>query len=406
MVIDDKPWPIEHKCLIPEVIAGEEKLEALVEREAPVKLVQGRAVGVEGDEVIVELRNGGKERVEFDSLVLATGSKPHVPGKLREYLGLPGVFTLNSVADCMELLKWLEKPGVKRAVVAGGGVLGLEVAVALKRRGLFVSLFEATRQLLPGRVDAAIAKKLEEELSGKGISIATSAPIRGVRRLGDELLVDMGLGEVCCDVLVLCTGTAPNAELAAELGLKLGEHGGVLVNEKMESSAPNVYAAGDVAEAKQVPSGKHVPAMQASPAFMQGRVAGINAAGGEEEYPGYIPSWIAHLKWVSIGAAGITSDEAGSDAIAATVSARSRLHGGSRIMLRLIARKSDGVILGVQAVGSDHEAVKRQVDIAVLAIRRNATVWDLARESMPYMPLLSDVVEPIQLAADMIARRI
>lgn len=414
-VFEKRRHTVYHPCSLPSVIAGETPLSSIIE-DAPTspRLTLHTSTVVEEVDAGAhkirarDLRKGNIVEEEFDALVLATGSKPYIPDNLK-IEDSSGVFTLKTFEDAKLALTAINT--YDDAIVIGGSILGVEIAHALRRRSKRVTLIEMAPQLLPGKLDKGIAEHVREYIDGEGINVILNEAASEIRGdLGNVSVVTCSGRVLKAGLVILATGAKPDNYLAEQIGLTLGATGGVNVDEKMRTSRDAVFAAGDLAEVKNILTGKPMPCFFASTAYLTGRVAGINAAGGDARFPGTIRSWVAHLGAFKLGAVGLTETEAlkeGLKPISSTVTLLDRpsFHADtSPITVKLIASEECGRILGLQAVGKGN--VIESLNVAALAVTTGATVKEIWRFEHAYTPTLNDIVHPLHAAAEALERRL
>ncbi len=354
---------------------------------------------------------GGLEEVPFDRLVVATGaepSRPNLPG-----LELSGVFHVNDLQAALALKRFLAEERPRRAAILGGGYIGLEMADALRQLGLEVTLFDHSANLLEA-VDEEISALVEQELVRNGVRVAKPAKVEGVtgdrsrrvRRLAWEG-ASGGSAEVDC--VILSTGVRPRARLAEAAGLRLGVAGAIAVNEFMESSAAAIYAAGDVAEARHLVSGKPVYVPLGTTANKQGRVAGENAAGGRARFGGIVGTAAVKVFNLEVARTGLSHAEAraaGFDVAVASIRASTRAGylGGQPMAVRLLADRATGRLLGAQIASP--EGVAKRVDILATALHAHMTVEQIASLDLSYAPPFAPVWDPVLIAAQEMLRQL
>lgn len=414
-VLEKRRYGIYHPCSLPSVIAGDVPLNSIVE-DAPTAPRLSLHTSTVVEEVDVggrrvrarDLRSGEVVTIEYDALVLATGSEPSVPRELK-IEDSDGVFTLKTIEDAEQILAAALKYDC--AVVVGGSILGIEIAHALKRRSVRVSLIEKAPQLLPDKLDEEIAEQVEEHLVKEGVNVLLGEAVTEIRGDLGSVEVVTSMGKVLrTGFVVLATGVRPNNYLARQIGLELGERGGVKVDEMMRTSRDSIYAAGDLVEVKSFLTGKPTISPLASTAFLTGRVAGINAAGGDERFPGTLQNWVADLNVIKLGAVGLTESAAlnkGLNPVSSTVTLVDRppFHKGASITtVKLIACGESGRIVGLQAVGG--ERVVELLNTTALAIIRGMKVQELWHLEHAYTPTLNDVVHPLHAAARAIEKQL
>lgn len=367
------------------------------------------AVAIGRKEKTVSLREdstGAIRTLSYDRLVLATGSSPvTLPLKGKE---LSGIFTVKTIEDA-ELLK--EKASSStRACIVGGGLIGLETAEALLERGLTVTLVEMRNQLLPGVLDPEMARIVEKHLAEKGVAIHVGCTVEGFDGNGRVENVATTAGNVPADLVVLAPGVKPNVTLAREAGLEIGATGAIAVNERMQTSDPAIYACGDCCETTHLVTGQKVHIPLGSTANKQGRVAGINVAGGDAAFAGVIGTAIVKVCDMNAGKTGLTETEARSagfmvETVLAPAPDRAHFFPGAKpIALKLVAEKESGRILGLQAVGLG--AVDKRIDAAVGAITFGATAAQLAQLDLAYAPPYAAAMDNLIVAADILRNKL
>ncbi len=365
--------------------------------------IRHQVEGIDPERREVRVRNleTGEAFVDaYDVLVLTTGgrpARPPIPG-----LDLPGAFPLRTVEDGIRLRRFLEREGPRRAVILGGGYIGVEMAEALRTRGLEVTIVEALPQILPG-FDPEMAERVREHLEAHGVSVLTGHPVTALEGRGRVERVQAGDRTLEADLAVIALGVKPNAELAREAGIALGATGAVAVDERQRTNLPDHYAAGDVAEVLHRVTGEPAYLPLGTTANKQGRVAGANAAGGHAVFKGVVGT--AVFKAFELGAArtGLSEAQArarGWEVKVSQIQHGSRAHyypGGGPVHVRLIYRP-DGRLVGGQIVGP-WEAVKR-IDVLAAALQAGWTVQDLRELDLAYAPPFSPVWDPLLVAAN------
>jgi rhodanese-related sulfurtransferase len=295
--------------------------------------------------------------------------------------------------------KLIEERSPERAVVVGGGFIGLEMAEALHDRGLDVSLVEFLPHVMPN-LDPELAQVLQSELAARGVSLHTGV---AVEQIHDDR-VTLGDGtEIDAELVLMSIGVAPATELAQRTGLEIGATGGVAVNEYLESSVPDIYVAGDMAEIAHTVSGKRVRIPLAGPANRQGRIAATNALGGRMRYNGASGTSIVKLFGVQAGSVGLSekqAHEAGIDAESVVVHKAdhaSYYPGSEDLSIKLTYDRADGTLLGAQVAGG--AGVDKRVDVLSTAIRGKLTIHDLGELDLAYAPPFSSANDPVNMAA-------
>jgi len=343
-----------------------------------------------------DLRTGATDEVPYDSLVLATGALPNIPPVPGS--DLEGITTLQTIRDADYLRKIRDDKTITKAVVIGGGLIGIETCEALHLAGIEMSVVELLPQLLTF-LDWEMAKLIEMHL-GQSINVFTDNGLAAFLGENGKLVgVKLANGtELPCELAVIAIGVKPNSKLARETGLDIGATGGIVVNEYMQTSDPSIYAAGDCVEIKNLITGKQVHAPYGDLANLEGRVAGENAVlGNTVTFPGSIGTGICKIFDYAAGTTGLSERTAranGFDDIMTVINASPDKPGfmeGKLLVTKMIADRSTGRVLGAQCVGPG--AVSKQIAQWAMAVQGGLTVEDLVNSDLPYAP-------PFSLAID------
>jgi NADPH-dependent 2,4-dienoyl-CoA reductase/sulfur reductase-like enzyme/rhodanese-related sulfurtransferase len=363
-------------------------------------LTRNEAVAVDRKAHTVTCRSvdgGAEEVLPYDKLILATGATPRmppVPG-----VDLQGVTTLHSLHDADVLRAVRDEGRIKKAVVVGGGLIGIETCEALQLAGIDITVVEMLPQILTF-LDWQLAKLLEGHVKSKAANVLTDVAVAGfLGENGKLTAVKLSNGtEIPCELAVVAIGVKPNSKLARETGLKIGELGGVEVDEHMLSSDPDIYAIGDCVELKNRITGRKVLAPYGDLANLEGRVAGENAAAGNKAvFPGTIQTGICKVFDYAAGSTGLSearARELGFTDIVSVVCAgldKPGFMGGRFLVSKMVALRDSGRILGYQCVGPGD--VSRQIAQAAMAIQGALGVSDVVNADLPYAP-------PFSLAID------
>lgn len=348
----------------------------------------------------------------YDALILSTGASPLVPpipGIKRE-----GHFTLRNIEDMQRIDAWIKEKGAKRAVVAGGGYIGLEMAEQLKRRGLDVALAEAMDQVM-APLDAEMAAMLHTELRKHNIDLHLSDP---VARFDDPSEAEPALASIVelksgirlpADLLILGLGVRAENKLAVDAGLKVGERGGVQVDQTMRTSDRHIYAIGDMVEVRDRVTGEPAMIPLAGPANRQGRIAADDIFGIASTYKGTLGTAVLRLFDLTAavtGASERTLKRVGKacQSVHLHPSSHAGYYPGAKpIALKLIFALDTGRILGAQAIGED--GVDKRIDVIATAIASQMTVDDLAELELAYAPPFGSAKDPVNLAG-MVAQNV
>lgn len=343
-----------------------------------------------------DLTTGKTGRAAYDKLVIATGSnarKPPVPG-----VELEGITTLQSLSDADYLRKIKDEGVIKKAVVIGGGLIGIETLEALHLAGIHITLIELLPQMLTF-LDKHMARLVEKYVQTKVNVILQNGVASFLGENGVLKAVKLQDGtEIPCDLAVVAIGVTPNNKLAKEAGLAIGETGGILVDEYMQTTDPDIYAIGDCVEIPHLITHKPVHAPFGDLANLQGRVAGENLISGNVvKFPGTIQTGICKLFDYGVGSTGLSEQNAlklGYTDIETVVNAsldKPEFMNGNLLITKLIADKRSGKILGAQVIGAGD--VSKQVAIWAMAIKGQFRVDDMVNADLPYAP-------PFSLAID------
>ena len=372
-------------------------------------LTRTRALAIDRKEKVVQVKNldSGEEReLPYDKLMLATGARPFVlpiPGS-----DLDGVFTIANLHKAIEIKKRIAGGKVSRAVVIGGGAIGVEMAEALKDLwGIETTLIEFMPQLLPKIVDWQFAGMLKTHLEEKDVRVFTSEGATAI--LGDEKGMVIGVQTpkrtLDADLVIMAAGVRPRSELAAEAGLLVAPWGGIIVNQRMQTSDPDIYAAGDCVALTNLVSGRETYAPLGSLANREGRVAGDNMAGIASRFKGTVGSFIMKAFDRCIGATGLTYEAAlaeGFDADYALTAPADRAHffpGEAIAVFQLVFDRTSRRVLGLQGFGVMNDAISVRIDAAAVMITAGAVIEDFRDAEMAYAPPFSAAIDSINAAA-------
>ena len=356
------------------------------------------------------LASGETGTLPYDKLVIATGAVPRmppVPG-----VELAGITTLQSMKDADFLRNVRDEGKIKKAVVIGGGLIGIETCEALQLAGIEITVIELLPQLLTF-LDWELAKLVENHVRSKGANVITDNGIAAF--LGEDgRLTGVKLQngtELPCELAVVAIGVRPNVKLAKEAGLKIGELGGIDVNEFMQTSDPDIYAVGDCVETTSRITGKKVLAPYGDLANLQGRVAGENAASTNcVTFPGTIQTGICKVFDYAAGSTGLSETAArklGYTDIVTVINASPDKPGfmeGKLLVTKMTADAKTGRILGAQCIGPGN--VAKQIAQWAMAIQGKMTVEDLVNADLPYAPPFSLAIDHFIATAHLMQNKI
>ncbi len=375
-------------------------------------LTRTRAIAVDCRAHQIELLDrttNQSTKIGYDKLVLATGSVPAVPDLPGSKLN--GIFTVTGIEEADALRSVIATRQIKRVAILGAGLIGLEMAEAFVSRGLEVTIFEALDRVLPALLDFEVAAYLDRHLADKGVNRRFGQRVTGFEgdRDGWVRRVSTADTEMEADLVLLAIGTKPNTELARNAGLAIGATGGIAVNPYLQTSDPDIYAGGDCVENVHRLTGRKVLAALGSTAGKQGRVIGSNVTGGRETFPGVLDTAIVKVFDYNVARVGLSesqSRDTGYDVVTSLVSGQEHAAyypRGREILVKLVAEKSSGRLLGGQVVGPG-EAAKR-VDVLATALTFGATVDDLANLDLAYAPPYNNAFDPLHHAANVIRNK-
>ncbi len=367
--------------------------------------ILNEALSIDRDaaEVLVkDLETGREYRERFDALVLSPGAAPvcpPLPG-----IGLPGIFTLRTVPDSREIRQWMDAREVRRAVVVGGGFIGLEMAENLFHRGVDVTIVEMSDQLMPP-LDAEMAEFVRRRVATHASHLQLGDAVAGFEQAASGgLVVRTRRGaEFEADIVILSIGVRPETGLARSAGLEIGKRGGIRVDEQMRTSDPRIWAVGDAVEVWNTVAGQWEMLPLAGPANRQGRIAADVICGRQARFRGVQGTAVCGFFGLTVALTGATEKalrRAGvSDFEAVYVHPGHHVSyypGARPIHMKLIYRKSDGRILGAQAVGE--QGVERRIDLISMAIQMGAAVYDLEEAELCYAPQYGAAKDAVNMA--------
>ncbi|MEG0391990.1 MAG: FAD-dependent oxidoreductase [Anaerovoracaceae bacterium] len=379
----------------PEAMKAKFNIDVRVEHEAT-------AIDPEKKIVRVKTKNGEIQEA-YDRLIIATGSsplKPPIPGIDGE-----GIYTLWTVPDTDKIRGIVDKEQPKHAAVIGGGFIGLEMAENLAERGIQVSLIEAQNQVM-APIDFEMAQLLHENMDSNGVKLYLGDGVQSFSRMPEgKTKISLSSGkEVQVDMVILSIGVRPNSELAKGAGLALNGKGGIQVNDYLETSAPDIYAVGDVIEIENFVTKEPGMIPLAGPANKQGRIVANNISGRKERYEGTLGTSVAKVFDLTVAAVGLNEKTLKSmgkkkdeDYYVALINQKS--HAGyypqaTPLTLKMIFEKG-GKILGAQIVGQ--EGVDKRIDTIATTMRLNGTTMDLAKLELAYAPPYSSAKDPVNM---------
>ncbi len=406
-------------CAIPFVIEGRIKdfgsivmhTPEFYAKERNIKvLTKTKVTAVDMDKKTVTAADGTVH--PYDSLVLSVGGTVFIPPV--EGAKLPGIFPVRSIADGMAIESAL--PGVDSVVVAGAGVIGLEMAVALKRLGKDVAVVEMFNQVIPRIIDPDMAQLVQRHCESLGIRFVMGSPMGSIKGTSKAERVVVGHLELPCQMVIMATGVRANLELPNLMGLDIGALGAVRVSPTMQPYkkgrlVKDVYLAGDVVQCESAAAPGPTMNQLGSAAVRQGRVAGINAAGGYASMPGVLSPFISVIGDIQVGGTGLSrglADYYGLNIVEAVAegSTRARYYpGGKALVVKMIADRDNHRIIGAQMVGG--EEVTGRINWVTAAIYKGVTAEEFVNAfENAYCPPTSMVKDVVNEAAEMLLRKL
>ncbi len=353
---------------------------------------------------VKNLETGEEFEEPYDKLLLSPGAKPtqpRLPG-----VGLEKLFTLRTVEDTFRIKDYIRQNHPKSAVLAGGGFIGLELAENLRELGMEVTIVQRPKQLM-NPFDPDMAAFIHSEVRANGVKLALGYTVEGFQERGggvDVLLKDSAL--LHADMVVLAIGVTPDTALAKEAGLELGLKGSIVVNSRMETSLPDIYAVGDAVQVRHSVTGQDVLLSLAGPANKQGRIAADNICGGDSRYLGSQGSSVLKVFGMTAAVTGVSetnAKKAGLDADAVVLSPMSHAGyypGGKLMTMKVIFEKETFRLLGAQIVG--YEGVDKRIDVLAAAIHAGLTAIRLKDLDLAYAPPYSSAKDPVNMAGFLI----
>ncbi len=393
------------------VIEDQEELtlqtpESFYERFRVQMKVHHEVTAIDRSAKTVTVRNlatGEVFQESYDKLLLAPGARPTQPAL--PGVGLDRLFTLRTVEDTLRIRRFVDTQHPKSVVLAGGGFIGLELAENLRERGLDVTIVQRPKQLMTP-FDADMAALIHREVRAHGVRLALGHTVEGFAESeGGVQVLLKDEQPLQADMVILAIGVTPDSRLAAEAGLELGLKGSILVNDRMQTSDPDIYAVGDAVQVNHFVTGQPALIALAGPANKQGRIAADNMAGGDSRYKGSQGSSVLKIFDLTAAATGLNeaaARRAGLDVEAVVLSPMNHAgyYPGGRVMtMKVLFERRTGKLLGAQIVGSD--GVDKRIDVLATAIRAGMTAADLTELDLAYAPPYSSAKDPVNMAGYM-----
>ena len=353
---------------------------------------------------VKNLETGELFEESYDKLLLSPGAKPtqpRLPG-----LGSEKIFTLRTVEDTFRIKEYIQEKQPKSAVLAGGGFISLELAENLRELGMDVTIVQRPKQLM-NPFDADMAAFIHGEMRKHGVRLALGDTVEGFEEKDsgvDVLLKDEA--PLRADMVVLAIGVSPDTGLAKDAGLELGVKGSIVVNDRMETSVPDIYAVGDAVQVKHFVTGQDALIALAGPANKQGRIAADNICGGDSRYSGSQGSSVVKVFDLTAAATGVNETNAGKaglsvDSVVLSPMSHAGYYPGGKVMtMKVVFEKETYRLLGAQIVG--YEGVDKRIDVLATAIRAGLKATQLKELELAYAPPYSSAKDPVNMAGFMI----
>lgn len=370
----------------PEQFSQQRKVDVFVHHEVRRINVGERTVEV------VDLREGREFKKSFTALLIATGASPIIPPL--PGVELRGIFSLRSMESALALKRYIEEEKPRKALIGGGGYIGLEMATALREIGMDVSIVEMKEHLLPN-LDEEITTIVGRECREKGVELFLGESILGFEGDGKVRRAQTTERKIDCELVILALGVRPNVQLAKEAGIPLGTTGAIRTKPNQETELPGIFSAGDCSETKHIVSGKPYWFPLATLANKQGRIAGENMAGGMLLFPGTVGTQVIKVFDLEVGVAGFSEKEARAlgyetaSTTGRTPSNASYYPDAQALTTKMVMDLKTRRVLGVQMVG--RKGVAKRVDSAAVALHAQMSVDEVAWLDLSYAPPFSPV---------------
>ena len=367
--------------------------------------VRHEVIAIHPERKAVSVRNlstGETFEESYDKLLLSPGAKPTQP----ELPGVGQVFTLRTVEDTLRIHEFVKTHHPRSVVLAGGGFISLEMAENLRELGMEVTMVQRPKQLM-NPFDPEMASFIHAKMRKKGVRLLLGHTVEGFEEApGGVRVLLKGAEPLEAELVVLAIGVTPDTQLAKEAGLELGVKGSIAVNDRMETSVPDIYAVGDAVQVQHFVTGEHTLISLAGPANKQGRIAADNICGGNSRYQGSQGSSVVKVFEMTAAATGINEQAARKagiecDKVYLSPASHAGYYPGGRLLnMKVLFEKNTYRLLGAQIVGS--EGVDKRIDVLATAIRAGLTALDLKDLDLAYAPPYSSAKDPVNMAGFMI----
>jgi len=414
-LIESDKYPAYSRCGLPYVLSGQiENFEGLIVfppqwykmMNLDLRLETTAAV-IEPKEQTVQIeKDGRKELLHYDTLVLATGGRSFIP-PIKGY-DKKGIYALRTIDDGKQLKEGMKD--ARSAVVIGAGLIGLETAHAFVENNISTTVVEMLPQVCPAMLDWDMANLVTEKLREHGVNVVIGAIVKEITGEDRVKGVMVGEKEIEADMVLMATGVRTRTELVRQLGAEIGITGGIRVSADMSTAVPNVYACGDCVESHNLIDWQPTRSQLGTTAVRQGKVAGTNAAGGYSVFPGVLGSSVTKIFDFEIGSTGYTELQArrlGYKTVSGSITSRTKAEyfpGGEDIRVKLIVERDLSRVIGGQIIAG--EEVTQRVNMLAAAIQNQMTVSALSKTDCCYAPPVNVTLEPVALAAEIAITRL
>ncbi len=357
---------------------------------------------------VKNLQTGEETLLFYDKLVIGTGAfpvKPPLPG-----IELANIRQMWHPDDAQAVRQGLEDQQFKNAVIIGAGLVGMEMAEALAKWKLNITVIEMKDQVFPAFLDKEIAGITEKYVQGKGITVLTGEKVTGFSGMGKVATVETDKRSIPADLVILAIGARPNVELARAAGLTIGTTGAIAVDEYLRTNDPDIYAGGDCVENMNILTGEKVFAPMGSTANKHGRIIGENICGGKVKFRGVLNTVVAKVLDLNVGKTGLTEADAkrlGYDYITTMTAGHDKPHymSGAKLMsVKLIVDVQTRKVLGMQAVGEGD--VSKRVDVVASTLLFGGTIDDLFDIDLSYAPPYNSPIDNVAVAANSVMNKL
>lgn len=363
------------------------------------------AIDRENKRLHVQTKNGESQHISYDNLVLGTGSRPRridVDG-----IDLPGVFTVSNLRDAEKIKSEIVSGQVERAVIVGGGFIGLEMAEALADMWeIDIALVEYCDQIMPGLVSPTFARMAQYQMESHGVKFYLGEGVRGITGEKTVTGVITDHHRLDADLVILAIGVEPNVDLARAAGLHIGRSGGVSVDEHLRTSDPDIFAGGDCAEIRSLLTGQPMYMPLGSLANRQGRVIGTNLAGGNAVFKGAVGSFAVKVFDAALAGSGLNIGHAlasGFNAVSVQVAQLDRAHfypTKEMMHLELVVEKNTRRILGIQGFGKSGDAIVGRINTVAALLENRPTLDQISNLEVAYSPPFSAAMDILNALAN------